>query len=275
MMSVFNFLRILFSQRTFILSSCFGLLSLFANPNQMRAESIEEIDGVSTAITEDQSTFDWKYNHTPFKYRIGISAGDHAGGPIRFNSQFPEVKANPHPASYYHATSFAGVEFEKAMTTGGLLISMLKRKDFAHRGINGRSIAVNNEIWTVENFEYSGNALFIGWTLGSRFREAIWSIDLGFIYDRDSIDFSVIKSTFETRAIGQMNIEALSFRSRLHGGPVSSNPFQISLGPEIHVPVWQRISNRSDPDLKSFVDNSLDLKASAAIGLGLLTSYRF
>jgi len=220
-----------------------------------------------------QSSSLWHYPHTPFKTRFGIVVGDQAGGPVRYNTHFPDVRSDPHPASYFHSLVSIGGEFEYAFKRGGLLLGALVRRDVWHRSMKRRSIIRENETWTVEDFAVSDNGLLFGWVFGERYREVPWAADLALVYDRGSVDLTLGRSDGST-ALGQVNIEVLSLRSRFQFGWTSSQAFSFSLGPEIHLPIVQKPSDRSDAVLQEWVKTNLELKGAAALGVSMMASYR-
>ena len=220
-----------------------------------------------------QSSSLWHYPHTPFKTRFGLVVGDQAGGPVRYNTHFPDVRSDPHPASYFHSLVSIGGEFEYAFKRGGLLLGALVRRDVWHRSIKRRTIIRGSETWTIEDFGVTDNALVLGWMFGERYREAPWAADLALVYDRGSVDLTLGRSDGSS-TLGQVNLEALSLRSRFQFGWTSSRSLSFSLGPEIHLPILQKISDRSDSVLQEWVKKNLELKAAAALGVSMMASYR-
>ena len=221
-----------------------------------------------------QSSVLWQYPHTPFKVRFGFFVGDHMGGPIRFNTRFPEIKSDPHPASYFHSLASAGGEMEYAMTSGGVLLGAIFRRDLWHKGIVGRSLAVDGEVWQVDDFSVNSAAFTLGWVFGERYREVPWSADISLVYDRGSADAVMMRSSGAT-AIAQNSIEALTLRSRLHLHTRVSTAMNISAGPDIYVPMWQDNADRSDEVLRAWFSEKVQLKSSSALGLSVMGSYRF
>ncbi len=221
-----------------------------------------------------QSSVLWQYPHTPFKVRFGFFVGDHMGGPIRFNTRFPDVKSDPHPASYFHSLASAGGEMEYAMTSGGILLGAIFRRDLWHRGIVGRSLTAEGDVWRVEDFSVNSTAFTLGWVFGERYREVPWSADLALVYDRGSADVVMMRSSGVT-AIAQSYIEALTLRSRFHVHTRVSTSVNISAGPDIYIPVWQVTEDRSDEALRSWFSEKVQLKSSSALGLSVMVNYRF
>ena len=226
-------------------------------------------------VTPDQSASTWRYPHTPILMRLGVSAGMQAGGPIRYNTRFPEVKPDPHPTSYFHAPSFASIEVEFPLTNGALLIGLVSRQDYAHSGIKTRQVNHEGENWTVDRFEFSDTGLVLGWIFGERFREAWWWADLSILGDRGGVDAKMTRASVQASSTAQVNITALSFRARASAGLINAGPFQLSAGPELHLPIWYRLSDQSDLELRPWIADTLALKASGSIGLAIMTSLRF
>ena len=222
-----------------------------------------------------QSSAVWKYNHTPINYRLGVSVGDQGGGPIRYNTRFPTAKGPSNPASYYHTAAFASVEFEFSMKNGGLILGAHSRRDLAHRGIVTRTSIRDGQTWTVKDFSFYDSGAVLGWALGARYREAIWSADFAVIYDRGGVNLGLFEAATHDVVRSQIRIEAASFRSRLHISSGSSGIFKLSAGPEIHLPLWQRVTAKSDVEIKDWVSDTVDLKGSAALGFGVMSSVRF
>jgi len=238
------------------------------------AESaLPAVDSDVQVVDIPQSSSLWRYPHTPFKTRFGFVVGDQAGGPVRYNTHFPDVRSDPHPASYFHSLVSIGGEFEYAFKRGGLLLGALIRRDVWHRSIKRRSTTRGSEAWTVEDFAISDSGFLFGWVFGERYREVPWAADLALVYDRGSVDVILGRSDGST-ALGQVNIEALSLRSRFQFGWTSSRAFSFSLGPEIHLPIVQKLSDRSDAVLQDWVKTNLELKAAAALGVSMMASYR-
>jgi hypothetical protein len=221
-----------------------------------------------------QSAPNWRYPHTPMKVRLAFYLGDQAGGPVRFNTRFPEVKGDPHPASYFHTLPMIGGELEYARKWGGILVGALFRRDIWHSGIKGRSLQIDNRTWAVDDFSMNSSGLVLGWVFGERYREVPWSSDIALVYDRGSADTSLIEANGST-AIGQVGIEALTLRSRLQFNLRGSNAANFSAGPDFHVPVWQSMADQSDNAIKEWLASHLELKSSASIGFSLMSNYRF
>jgi hypothetical protein len=221
-----------------------------------------------------QSAPNWRYAHTPMKVRLAFFIGDQAGGPVRFNSRFPEVKSDPHPASYFHTLPMVGGELEYAMKWGGVLVGALFRRDVWHPGIKGRSLIINQQTWAVDDFSLNSSGLVFGWVFGERYREAPWTADIAFVYDRGSADTTLSEAS-GTTAIGQVGIDALTLRSRLQFNLRGSNALNFSAGPDFHVPVWQSMTDQSDAAVKTWLASHLELKSSASIGFSLMSNYRF
>ncbi len=217
----------------------------------------------------------WKYSHTPSSARFGVSIGDQAGGPIRYNTRFPAAKSTSNPSSYYHTAAFASAEFEFALKNGGIIIGAHSRRDYAHKGIVSRTTQRDQQTWSVENFNFYDTGGVLGWAFGERYREAIWSADFAMIYDHGGVNIGLSRADYGGVSRARARIDAVSFRSRLHVTTGNSGMFQLSAGPEIHVPLWQGVTVDSDPELRGWVADRLDLKGSAALGLGVMSSVRF
>lgn len=221
-----------------------------------------------------QNAPNWRYPHNPMKVRLGFFIGDQAGGPIRFNTRFPEVKSDPHPASYFHSLPLVGGELEYGMKGGGLLLGALVRRDLWHPGIEKRELAVNGQIWTVDDFAVNSTAFIFGWVFGERYRESPWNADIAFVYDRGSAD-TTLSDSIGDLSIGQVSIDALSFRTRLQFNLYGVGAVGISAGPDFHVPVWQSVTDQSDDKVGEWLATNMELKSSAALGVSMMTSYRF
>jgi len=267
----------------FFLTSVFMLCSLGLN-----AQPSDQAVGLGTPIVPvehsadqvllpgeiPQSSVLWKYPHTPFKVRFAISVGDHAGGPIRFNTHFPEVKSDPHPASYYHGLANLGGEVEYALKWGGVMLGAQMRKDLWHPGIKGRIATVGSDQWSIDDFAVNSTGLVAGWVFGERYREVPWTTDLAFVYDRANADVTFSNSS-QTSVMGQVNMEVLALRCRFHFNSTSSRGLGFSAGPDLHFPIWSAVSDRSDEVLNGWVGEYLELKTAAALGFSAMTSYRF
>lgn len=261
------------------LKQAIGALLLLCNPmigfsDVPKVEATKSTDAIPIPEVS-QSADHWNFEHTPMSIRIGLAAGMEGGGPIRYNTRFPEVKPNPHPTSYYHAPSFFSVEVEYAFKYGALLLGVVSRRDFAHNGITSRSVIHEGDVWTVDRFEFHDTGLMFGWVFGERFREAWWSADFTFIGDRGGISSRMTRSSIPAKSEAQVNISAVSFRARASVGLFNAGFFQLSAGPEIHIPAWYRIYDKSDLELQPWIANALDLKASAGLGLAVMSSIRF
>jgi hypothetical protein len=126
----------------------------------------------------------------------------------------------------------------------------------------------------VETFDFSGQALALGWVFGERYREATWSADCALIYDQGNVRTSLTKTMDASASDSSIQIKALSLRTRLHVGTVSSGLWQLSSGPEIHMPLWSQLAENSDVRLRGWVAEHVQLKNSAAIGLSVMGSVR-
>ena len=73
----------------------------------------------------------------------------------------------------------------------------------------------------------------------------------------------------------QSRVTALSFRTRAQFSVLSKGAFQVSCGPEIHLPVWSKVENQVSDPSRQWIMDSLDFKASAAVGASLMSSVRF
>jgi hypothetical protein len=217
----------------------------------------------------------WRLAHTPMRGRIGAMIGDQAGGPIRYNTRFPELKSDPHPSSYYHAPAFAGLEGEFALRTGALLVGTLVRRDPWHKSMASRSVVHSGESWVVESFDFHGESLAIGWVFGERYREAPWTADCALVYDQGEVKTSLSRSSDPKASEAKIQIKSASLRSRLHMGTVNSGALQVSVGPEIHLPLWSQVSENADAPIRDWVLENVQLKNSAAIGFGFTSSLRF
>jgi hypothetical protein len=217
----------------------------------------------------------WRHAHTPMRGRLGVIIGDQAGGPIRYNTRFPEVKSDPHPSSYYHAPAFAGLEGEFALRTGALLVGTLVRRDPWHKSMASRSVVHSGESWMVESFDFHGESLAIGWVFGERYREAPWTADCALVYDQGEVQTSLSRTSDPKASEAKIQIKAASLRTRLHMGTANSGALQVSVGPEIHLPLWSQVSENSAAPLRDWVLANVQLKNSAAIGLGFTSSLRF
>lgn len=239
---------------------------------------LNNTDVVSPEVQTEipQSSVFWRYSHTPFKVRLSAFLGDNAGGPIRFNTRFPEVKGDPHPASYFHSMPMFGAEFEYARDWGGLLFGAIVRRDTWHPGIKGRSALMGTSTWKVDDFSVNSTAFLLGWVFGERYREAPWTADVSLIYDRGAADTTLSQATGEA-AVGQVSIDALTLRSRIHFNilATSANAVGFSAGPELSFPVWHSLSDQSDAIFGTWLRETLQLKTSTAFGVSLMSSYRF
>jgi hypothetical protein len=163
---------------------------------------------------------------------------------------------------------------EYAMTSGGVLLGAVFRRDLWHRGIVGRSLAADGDVWRVNDFSVNSTAFTFGWIFGERYREVPWSADLSLVYDRGSADAVMMRSSGAT-AIAQSYIEALTLRSRFHFQTRVSSSLNISAGPDIYVPIWQDMQDRSDEALRSWFSEKVQLTSSSALGLSVMGNYRF
>ena len=276
--------RVYFSWSVVAMTFLFFAFDAKASENGLSAISADPSPpaGTNDAVSPDaqaeipQSSVFWRYAHTPFKVRLSTYFGDNAGGPLRFNTRFPEVKGDPHPASYFHSLPMFGAEFEYARNWGGLIFGAIVRRDLWHPGIKGRSALIRESRWEVLDFSLNSTAFVFGWVFGERYREVPWTADIAFIYDRGSADTTLSEESGVV-AVGQLGIDALTLRSRIHFNiSVSpSNSVGFSAGPELSFPVWQSLEDQSDAMLNGWLRETLQLNTSAAIGVSLMSSYRF
>ena len=271
-MGSLSFLGVIFFSSTATLAPLTAGTSTDVAPD-LRGNSKSQELGIE-AGSLSQSSAQWRNPKTPSRARVGLSLGDQAGGPVRYNTRFPELKSDPNPASYYHAQAFVGLEAEYGLQSGALLIGGLSRRDLWHRSIAARSVVQNGEDWMVEDFDFSDQAFLIGWVFGERYREAAWSADFALVYDQAVIKASMSREVVPSTSNAKVSLSAASFRTRIHFSKVSSGPFQLSAGPELHLPVWSQLKDDSDINIRSWVGKSVDLKNSAAVGFGIMTSLR-
>jgi hypothetical protein len=250
-----------------LIISLVAQLSFAATEQTMKESPIE-----GTAEGPPESSKKWQYPHTSQRARFGLIAGDQGPGPIRYNTQFPEVKGNPHPASYYHGAANLGAELEFSLKTGALLLGGISRYDLWHSGIKSRTLTRDSVTWRVDRFDFNDSAVVFGWILGDRFREATWSADLALVYDTGSITANMIRIDSGEESEARIGIQAISMRARVLARIYGLSAFIFAAGPEIHLPVWYHVSDRSDSTVKSWVADSLDLRASASIGYVLAIS---
>jgi hypothetical protein len=223
-----------------------------------------------------QNSPDWKIPHKPQRFRFGLSLGDMAGGPVRYNTQFPDLKGDPHPASYYHAQSFYGIEVEWSLSAGGLILQYLSRQDSWHRNIVNRSTEEQGQSWTVKTFNFKDTGFYLGWVLGERYFEAPWSVDLGFAYDVAEIKGSMVQTIAPSEANDfRLHLESISGRTRILFCTTGSGFYQFGFGPEIYMPLWSRMYDGSQKLLYGWVGDRLQLKNSAGIGLTGILNIRF
>lgn len=215
-----------------------------------------------------ESAKDWRYPHTPQLVRFGVGGGGHAAGPIRYNTHFPEVKGNPHPTSYFLGPAHFGVEMDVAFSNGGLLMGVLERRDVAHPGINSRTTSSDDRIWRVDDFAFRDRALMVGWVFGERYREAPWSADLALVYDDVVIDSRLTQDASQDRITGRVDMQAISLRARLQVRVAGWRAIMLSAGPEIYVPLWFQQTDKSELPVRPWFREVLELKPSAALGLG-------
>lgn len=222
-----------------------------------------------------QSARDWRYPHTKQIARFTVQVGDQGGGPIRYNTRFPEVKGNPQPTSYYHTAPFVGAEIEFALTRGGIILGGLARRDLWHNGIEGRSIQMEDKTLAITNFNYTANAFVVGWVFGERYREAPWTSDLSLVYDTATIKINMKPSTGAPESEGRARLIALSLRGRLQFWWMTSQTLSLGIGPEIHAPLYSSTQIDSDSEIETIISNKLQFRSSAAVGAGASASFAF
>ena len=229
-----------------------------------------------TTLTAAQNSPRWKVPRTPQSFRIGINAGDHGGGPVRYNTRFPEVKSDPHPASYYHGPAFAAVEVEFVTSAGGLILQVVTRRDLWHKAIAGRSVTHEGEIWSVDAFHFADQGAYLGWMLGERYREAPWMVDFGLMYEQALVTAKMSTLANPERPYEfKERLDACSARARAQFCTTGSGTLQACVGPEIYIPLFSRKYDGSQAALYGWVSDQLQLKNSAAVGLTLGSSLRF
>lgn len=220
-----------------------------------------------------QSALDWRFPHSPQIARFTLIAGDQGGGPIRYNTRFPEVKGNPHPASYYHAAPFLGAEMEFSLARGGILIGGLARRDLWHQGIVGRSVQGDGGTWVVNHFGYRDSAFILGWVFGERYREVPWTSDLSLIYDSGTIAVKMSRLDDGLESEGRVRLIALSMRARLQLQLWSVKRASIGFGPEFHLPIYYSTATDSDLAIQGILKDNLKFKSASAIGAGMTASF--
>lgn len=214
---------------------------------------------------------------TPYLFRLAIEGGDQAGGPVRYNTRFPAESSDPNPTSYYHTQAFVGANLEFAFTYGALQLGVLRRRDLAHRGIVGRLTQdQNGQSWTVKQVAFQSDAVTCGWVFGRMYREASWRASLATIVDFAKVtaqiqDEATARTTYQTES----RMLAMTLRGRGVWRAAGTGMFDIHLGPEIHVPVYSRKTTTTDSEIEPWLNDSLDLKSAAAIGLVAEIGVRF
>lgn len=222
-----------------------------------------------------QSARDWRYPHTKQMARFTVLVGDQGGGPIRYNTRFPQVKGHPHPASYYHTAPFVGAEIEFALARGGIILGGLARRDLWHQGIKGRSLQIEDKTLIVTDFNYTANAFLVGWVFGERYREAPWTSDLSLVYDTATIKINMKPSTGELESEGRASLMAVSLRGRIQFWWMTSQRLSFGIGPELHAPLYGSTQVDSDSQTKTIISDKLHFKSSAALGASASASFAF
>ena len=210
-----------------------------------------------------------------FNGRISVDIGDQTGGPVRYNTEFPDVKDDPHPGSYYHTMAFAGISGEWTFDRGALQLGMLARRDLAHHGIVDREAVGVETTWRVAQFDVRSTAWTVGWLFGRAYREMPWRAALALV-----VDHAVAHATIETgvqhmtsRSV-EMQLWASALRARGTWCLVNTAYLDICAGPEMYVPLYSKSFVRADAELEDWTRDHVDLKSSAALGLVIETGMR-
>jgi hypothetical protein len=256
-------------------SSASSIAATASQPDLATSSAVSARSGAGSAGELPQNPAQWRFPHTQSRLRLSMAGGLQAGGPIRYNTRFPEAKSDPHPPSYFHAPSFVSAEIEYALKYGSILVGVVTRRDEAHNGIKSRTAIHDGQVWRVGRFKFTDTGAMLGWVFGEPYREAWWTADFTLIYDRGRVDSDLAQvDTFDVFP-ARVNISALSWRSRLNIGVFRAGNFQVSLSPEIHVPLWYKVLDQSDTRIRPWVADTVQLKGSAALGLGVRAGFSF
>ncbi len=240
--------------------------------DELLTKDSNPLASVSSVEQLPQSAVDWQHAHSPQNLRWIFYLGDQGGGPVRYNTQFPEVKKSGKPISYYHGAAFLGAEVQYSLSTGSILLGGVLRRDVWHRDMEGRRVTLDGDSLRVSRFVYSDSAVLLGWVFGRRYREERWTSDATLVYDVGSIKTEFFNETSEQSLRSETTLQALSMRFRLHVWLFSGASFMFGLGPEFHAPLYQRSSAEGHQATKELMSDRLQFKSAAAVGLSLVTA---
>ena len=207
-----------------------------------------------------------KHSVTPYRWRLSLDIGDQAGGPVRYNTRFPNDAEDPNPGSYYHAQAFAGVSGEYAFAKGALQVGVFTRRDLAHGNIAGRSYSGEGVLWTVDKIAFKSDGVAIGWVLGRAYREAPWKLSLATVADRTHLSMSLKSEKGQEKTV-DVSMWAASLRSRVMFRMLGRGSADLHIGPELHVPIYAHTTKPSLDSEEGRLAQIADVKNSAAIGL--------
>jgi len=206
---------------------------------------------------------------TPYRMRLSLEAGDQAGGPVRYNTRFPTRAGDPNPASYYHAQAYFGLGLEYASNKGALQIGALTRRDIIHRK-HADEVYLEDGVtpWRVEFLAFHSEAFSVGWVFGKVYREAPWKASLATVYDQTSLSTKVVReATGEYSAI-DLVLRSFALRGRLMMRLLGTDYLDLHAGPDCHIPIYSMSRKLDRQGIEGKVSNDLELKSSAAVGLG-------
>lgn len=240
-------------------------------------ESSDSSDGVKPEMMKNVYVTQQPEPVTPYMFRFSLEAGDQAGGPVRYNTRFPTSPDDPNPTSYYHTQAFAAANFEFAFERGALQLGALTRRDFAHRGIEGRSeLGPDGNYWTVKKLDFRSDAFTLGWVFGRMYREAPWVVSLASIVDYSQMTIQVANTNDASQVRqSQTKMIAATLRGRLLMRLLGSGLLDLHVGPEFHVPLYSKVKTTTDSDDAAWVGDLMRLQSTSAIGLVAQMGVRF
>ncbi|MCX6124520.1 MAG: hypothetical protein NTV34_07190 [Proteobacteria bacterium] len=213
--------------------------------------------GPSMALPVRDNDPHLKHSVTPYQWRFSLDIGDQAGGPVRYNTRFPDDAVDPNPGSYYHAQAFAGVSVEYAFSKGVFQWGLFTRRDIAHGNIAGRTYSSDGRLWTVDKFAFKSDGVAIGWVLGR-----------AVVADRARLSISLKEDKNLERTV-DVSMWAASLRSRVMFRMLGKDSLDLHIGPELHVPIYAHTTKPSLDSEEGRLAQIADVKNSAAIGLML------
>lgn len=240
-------------------------------------ENFDEVISAPTpALTVADNDPNLKLAVNSYRFRLSLDFGDQLGGPVRYNTRFPVEPKDPNPSSYYHTQAYAGISAEYALAKGAIQFGLLTRRDLAHRGFKDRVLTdFNGALWRVEELNFHSDAVTVGWVFGEMYREAWWKASLASVWDQAVLNTTLVNEATSEYSKITLIMRAVSLRAKVMVRVLGTGAMDFHIGPDCHLPIYSLMRKLDRQSIEGFASSRLELKNSAAIGLGGEFGVRF